>query len=150
MKPILSALLALAVFADLTIVATTSKHAVRAVYVQNQDVQKKTHSRYAVTALSTLGGYLSTASGINNKGWVVGDANLAGNSNEHATLWRDGVITDLSTLGGPNSSIGFIRASPNDRGLITGNAQSSTGDPLEVGIQEADGLNAAHTKGICS
>jgi probable HAF family extracellular repeat protein len=96
---------------------------------QNQEAPE-THSSYDVTALSTLGGYLSTAAGINNKGWVVGDANLAGNSFEHATLWRDGVIVDLGTLGGPNSSIGFIGASPNETGLITGNAQSATVDPL--------------------
>lgn len=97
---------------------------------QNQEGQQKTKSLYAVTALSTLGGNLSTAAGVNNKGWVVGDANLTGNDNEHATLWRDRVITDLGTLGGPNSSIGFIGASPNDTGLIIGNAQLSTVDPL--------------------
>ncbi len=84
---------------------------------------------YAVTALGTLGGDLSNAAGINDNGFVFGDANLPGNANEHATVWRNGVITDLGTLGGPNSSIGFV-AKPNDTGLITGNAQTGTVDPL--------------------
>jgi hypothetical protein len=48
--------------------------------------------------------------------------------NEHAFLWRDGVMTDLGTLGGPNSSV----PSPvkNNRGLIVGQAQGSEVDPL--------------------
>ena len=71
-------------------------------------------SRYAVAVLPTLGAPFdaTNAAGINDKGWIVGDANTAGstslaNANEHATLWRNGAITDLGTLGGPNSSIGY-------------------------------------------
>lgn len=59
--------------------------------------------RYTVTSLGTLGGTFSTAQGINNSGWLTGDANLTGDQTEHATVWRNGVITDLGTLGGPNS-----------------------------------------------
>lgn len=97
---------------------------------QDQQGQEKAQPPYSLTALGTFGGDLSTAAGINNKGWVIGDANLAGNANEHAALWLDGVMTDLGTLGGPNSSIGFIGAYPNDSGLIVGNAQTATLDPL--------------------
>jgi probable HAF family extracellular repeat protein len=91
---------------------------------------KKDQSRYDLIAFGTFGGSASTAAGINNNGWVVGDSNLAGDANEHAAIWMNGVMTDLGTLGGPNSSIGFIGAHPNDSGLITGNAQTSTIDPL--------------------
>jgi hypothetical protein len=35
---------------------------------QNQELQNKNQRRYTVTALGTLGGNLSTAAGINNKG----------------------------------------------------------------------------------
>lgn len=85
---------------------------------------------YAVIPLSTLGGDLSGGAGVNNLGWVVGAANVPSNNNEHATVWRHGHITDLGTLGGPNSSVGFIGADPNDSGLITGNAQTAVIDPL--------------------
>jgi probable HAF family extracellular repeat protein len=96
-------------------------------YAVNPDCKQ---SRYALIGFGTFGGNLSYAAGINNKGWVVGDANLAGDANEHSALWLKGGMTDLGTLGGPNSSIGFIGAHPNDSGLITGNAQTSTIDPL--------------------
>lgn len=85
--------------------------------------------RYTVTNLGTLGGTSGNASGINNRGWVVGDANLAGDTTEHASLWRNGAITDLGTLGGLNSGVGYP-ARTDERGLITGDAQTSTIDPL--------------------
>jgi probable HAF family extracellular repeat protein len=87
---------------------------------------------------------LSNGAGINDNGWIVGDSNYPGtwvdpnNPNialgltEHATVWRNGKITDLGTLGGPNSSIGFV-ARPNDSGLISGNAQTATLDPNNEG-----------------
>lgn len=94
---------------------------------------------YTVTILPTLGAPFdaSNAAGINNKGWIVGDANTPDstsveNATEHATIWRQGAITDLGTLGGPNSSIGFV-ARPNDTGLISGNAQTTVVDPLAEG-----------------
>src|ERR1700730_12488342 len=42
--------------------------------------------------------------GVNNKGWVTGLSNLAGDQNHHAFLWVKGVKMDLGTLGGPNSA----------------------------------------------
>jgi len=95
---------------------------------------------YAVTILSTLSpnpdlSAVSNGAGVNDLGWVVGDANYPDywmsyppNMTEHATLWRNGQITDLGTLGGPNSSIGFV-ARPNNTGLISGNAQNDRVDP---------------------
>jgi probable HAF family extracellular repeat protein len=85
--------------------------------------------RYAVTALPTLGGNFSSAGSINDTGWIVGDANLSGNSHEHATLWRNGVITDLGTLGGPDS----FGIAANSAGLIGGTAQIRRVDPLGEG-----------------
>lgn len=86
---------------------------------------------------------LSNGAGINDSGWIVGDSNYPGTwvdprsgfsaaLTEHATAWRDGKITDLGTLGGPNSSIGFV-ARPNNTGLISGNAQTATLDPNNEG-----------------
>ena len=80
---------------------------------------------------------LSNAAGINDRGWIVGDANVPGSTNignatEHATVWRNGAITDLGTLGGPNSSIGFV-SKPNNTGLLSGNAQINAVDPFGEG-----------------
>lgn len=86
-------------------------------------------ARYTVINLGTLGGVFgSAARSINNKGWIAGVANLTGDTEEHAALWRDGVVTALGTLGGDNSNVN----SPvkNNSGLIVGFAQTSTVDPL--------------------
>ena len=84
---------------------------------------------YAVIDLGTLGGVFgSSAHSINNEGWIAGVANLSGDTVEHAALWRDGVVTDLGTLGGENSNVDF--PVKNDAGLIVGFAQTSTIDPL--------------------
>jgi probable HAF family extracellular repeat protein len=84
---------------------------------------------YSVINLGTLGGTESNGfGGVNNRGWVTGDANLAGDQNEHAVLWRNGVITDLGTLGGPNSSV--PEAVKDDTGFVVGVAQIAEVDPL--------------------
>lgn len=84
---------------------------------------------YSVINLGTLGGTGSNGfGGVNNRGWVTGDANLAGDQNEHAVLWRDGVITDLGTLGGPNSSVPM--PVKDGRGFVVGVAQIAEVDPL--------------------
>jgi probable HAF family extracellular repeat protein len=84
---------------------------------------------YSVINLGTLGGTESNGfGGVNNRGWVTGDANLAGDQNEHAVLWRDGIITDLGTLGGPNSSVAM--PVKDDRGFVVGVAQIAMVDPL--------------------
>ncbi|MFP5287305.1 MAG: hypothetical protein ACLGI9_16315 [Thermoanaerobaculia bacterium] len=73
---------------------------------------------YQVTNLPTLGGTVSRGNSINNRGWVAGYSNLAGNPSRHATLWLDGTAVDLGTLGGPNSSV--VWPAKNNRGLIVG------------------------------
>lgn len=84
---------------------------------------------YTVQNLGTLGGkFGSSAHSINDRGWVAGVANLTGDTVEHAALWRDGMVTDLGTLGGFNSNVDF--PVKNNAGLIAGFAQTSTPDPL--------------------
>jgi probable HAF family extracellular repeat protein len=71
---------------------------------------------YHVRELPSLGGLLSAGISINDRGWVTGTSDLARDAVTHATLWRDGRLTDLGTLGGQNSAVAF--PSHNDRFVI--------------------------------
>src|SRR5207244_4223594 len=89
------------------------------------------HTRYTVTFLGTLGGTFSQPFGMNNKGEVDGISTLPGDNETHAFLWRNGVMTDLGTLGGPNVNGDFgAQFGPNERGEVVGIAQTSTPNPL--------------------
>jgi probable HAF family extracellular repeat protein len=80
---------------------------------------------YKLTILPNLGGTFGEAWGVNNGGSVIGHSTLAGDQVYHAFFWRKGVITDLGTLGGPNSNQGFL----NDQGAVSGFSDTSTPDP---------------------
>jgi len=73
---------------------------------QEQSATEETgpdHARYSVTDLGTLeGGTFSQPFYMNKSGLIAGSSNLPNNT-QHATLWLKGLITDLGTLGGPNS-----------------------------------------------
>jgi len=84
--------------------------------------------QYTITDLPSLGGTNSRANSINNRGWLAGYSNLAGNQSRHAALWRDGALADLGTLGGPNSAVTWSVKS--NSGLVVGIAQTSMPDPL--------------------
>ena len=85
-------------------------------------------TRYQVTNLDSLGGTPSEGNSINNRGWIAGPSELAGNAVRRATLWRDGEPQDLGTLGGLHSNVLF--PVKNVRGLITGIAETAEPDPL--------------------
>lgn len=86
---------------------------------------------YEVTDLSSLGGTSSGGSSINNRGRVAGVSNLPGDETAHAVLWRDGSMTDLGTLGGPDSNSSVVWPGQNDRGMIVGITETATLDPWE-------------------
>jgi probable HAF family extracellular repeat protein len=83
---------------------------------------------YRIAVLPSLGGASSAGFSVNDRGWVAGRSNLPGNQSRHAMLWRNGVVTDLGTLGGPNSAV--LWPVKNLRGIVTGITQTNEPDPL--------------------
>jgi probable HAF family extracellular repeat protein len=81
---------------------------------------------YTVVDLGTLGGTFSLAGGLNNRGAVVGESYLLGDTVVHAFLWQKGSMTDLGTLGGQNS---YATWPFNDSNQIGGASETSTPDP---------------------
>jgi probable HAF family extracellular repeat protein len=93
--------------------------------IENRHAPHQT--RYRVVDLGTLGGTSSAGWGINDRGWISGVSSLPGDMQTRAFLWRRGEMTDLGTLGGPNSWSYFPL---NERGTVTGGAETSSLDPM--------------------
>lgn len=85
------------------------------------------NGQYQITKISASLGGTSVGTSINNRGWVAGFSNLS-DGTRHAALWRDGAITDLLTLGGPNSSVQW--PGQNNGKLIVGIAELAEADSL--------------------
>src|SRR5436305_9368761 len=88
----------------------------------------KPKMQYHVSTLASLGGTSSGGNSINDQSWVSGYSRMA-DRNRHATLWRNSALTDLGTLGGPNSSVTWNVK--NTAGIIVGISQ--TADPQLLG-----------------
>jgi probable HAF family extracellular repeat protein len=96
------------------------------VFAQNAQA-KKPKRQYNVSTLPSLGGTSSGGNSINNQSWAAGYSRLL-DRNRHATLWRNGALTDLKTLGGPNSSVAWNVK--NTTGILVGISQTLTPEPL--------------------
>lgn len=110
----------------LTLVATLAVRLCGRLLAQQMESGK---AIYVVSKLGTLGGTVSGASAINNRGWVMGAANLPGDTTEHATVWIDGQLNDLHTLGGPNSAVVWPSVK-NNHGVIVGVSETADLNPL--------------------
>ena len=71
--------------------------------------------------LGTLGGTQGHPNGINDRGQVCGNSNLAGDLTTHAFLWDRGQMKDLGTLGGTFS----IAQALNENGEVVGGATTT-------------------------
>src|SRR5207244_2573279 len=90
-------------------------------------IPAKHRVQYQVSTLPDFGGTSNGGNSINDQTWVAGYARLP-DRNRHATLWRNGVLTDLGTLGGPNSSVTWNVK--NTAGIIVGISQTADPEPL--------------------
>src|SRR5438270_11508335 len=84
--------------------------------------QTKARTQYQVSNLPGLGGTSNGGNSINDQTWVAGYSRLP-NRNRHAALWRNSSLTDLFTLGGPNSSVTWNVK--NTAGIIVGISQTA-------------------------
>lgn len=81
---------------------------------------------YRVQSLPNQGG-LYNATSINDQRWIAGLVTPPGDAVDHAALWRHGALTDLGTLGGPNSSVAFPMK--NSVGWLAGGSEVAQTDP---------------------
>ena len=111
--------------------------------------QLTSNAQYDVVTFSaSLGGTLSRGMAINDGGWVAGWSNQS-DGTRHAALWRNGSITDLLTLGGPNSTVAWPGL--NNAGMIVGISQTAEVDPLDESwsCEEGGFLPGGSTNLIC-
>src|SRR5579871_1321416 len=88
-------------------------------------VPEPVQARYSIIDLGTLGGSDSFAFGINNRGEIVGMADLKLYSS-HAFLWKQGRMHDLGSL----PSYAYSEAyAINDKDEIVGNATAGGREP---------------------
>jgi probable HAF family extracellular repeat protein len=101
--------------------------AVLAPALAQRPAQARARTQYQVSNLPGLGGTSNGGNSINDQTWVSGYARLP-DRNRHAALWRNGVLSDLGTLGGPNSSVTWNVK--NTAGIIVGISQTADPEPL--------------------
>src|SRR6188472_3495407 len=101
--------------------------AVPAPVLAQRSVQDRARTQYQVSDLPGLGGTSNGGNSINDQTWVAGYARLP-NRDRHAALWRNNSLTDLFTLGGPNSSVTWNVK--NTAGIIVGVSQTADPEPL--------------------
>lgn len=116
-------------FMNITAVAVFTALAV-SVWLSAQDSQDRHGGvRYSLKILGTLGNtFDSEAHGLNNRGSVPGQSFLPSGA-LHAFFWRKGVMTDLGTLGGPDSFVLVANHTISEKDVVVGYSETSTPDP---------------------
>jgi probable HAF family extracellular repeat protein len=131
----------LPLIATMTLSAATLSAPARA-----QDQQaRRPNVLYAVQDLGTLGGTFAAPSTNNDPGSVVGGSTLTGDQSGHGFLWRDGAMTDLGSLGGPNSLATGVK---DNRGLVAGAAETASADPLAENFCGFDAFFSIQATGL--
>jgi probable HAF family extracellular repeat protein len=104
--------------------------------------------QYEVVKLPSIpGGIQARGMAINRQGWVAGWSNQA-DGTRRAVLWKNGVLTNLNTLGGPSSTVPWPGL--NDEGTVVGISHTGESDPLhEDWSCEAGGFLPGTTDLLC-
>jgi uncharacterized membrane protein len=90
--------------------------------VQRASAQPASAQQFSIMDLGTLGGYVSEADYINDRGQIViRIISTASGVEEHVALWEKGETTDLGTLGGTSSYAGAL----NNRGQVAGHSTTA-------------------------
>ena len=105
----------------------------------------KAKSQYQVSTLPDFGGTSSGGNSINDQSWAAGYSRFP-NRDRHATLWRSSLLTDLGTLGGPNSSVTWNVK--NTQGIIVGISQTADPEPLGEAWSSAAFYSSPHNVGF--
>jgi len=85
---------------------------------------------YDVTTLQGLGG-AAGANGINDRGWITGQANKPGDAVSRAALWVGGTVPiDLGSLGGPDTNSAVAWPVKSSSGIIVGISDTTQDNPL--------------------
>jgi probable HAF family extracellular repeat protein len=96
---------------------------------------------YSMTDLGTLGGAMSAACSINDRGQVTGKSATT-LAQLHSFLWQDGAMTDLGTL----PPLAFSEArSINNRGQVVGDSSAAGGPPFHAALWENRGVTPIGT-----
>jgi probable HAF family extracellular repeat protein len=108
------------------LIAVCSGAMLAPVHAQKPQVTKA-KTQYQVSTLPDLGGTSSGGNSINDQSWVAGYSRML-DRNRHAILWINSLLSDLGTLGGPNSSVTW--GVKNTAGIIVGISQTADPEPL--------------------
>jgi probable HAF family extracellular repeat protein len=104
----------------------------------------KSNMQYQISTLPDFGGTSSGGNSINDQSWAAGYSRFP-NRDRHATLWRSSLLTDLGTLGGPNSSVTWNVK--NTQGIIVGISQTADPEPLGEAWSSAAFYSTPHNVG---
>lgn len=94
------------------------------------DVAPFLWDRGTMTNLGGLGGTYGYAECANDRGQVVGQSNLTGDTEQHAFLWERGQMRDLGTLGGTFSLANWLNRS----GAVVGGATTSNDQSFHAAL----------------
>src|SRR5260370_29263895 len=75
---------------------------------------------YKIIRLATLGGVSGAGNGINDRGWITGAADQAGDTVSHAAAWVGSQLMDLGALGGQTFNSAVAWPNKDNNGVIVG------------------------------